>query len=72
MPPSVASAPGSTGKKSPAPSIAAFNCLRVTPASTVAVRSSPFTAMTLFIRDRSTVTPPSTAMMCPSIEVPAP
>lgn len=35
MPPSVASAPGSTGKKSPAWRRASFSCLRVTPACTL-------------------------------------
>ena len=72
IPPSVASAPGSTGKKSPVPLSSRSSRSRVTPASTVASRSSGRTASTRFMRPRSIETPPRTAWTCPSIEVPAP
>ena len=39
MPPSVASAPGSTGKNRPVCLMCSFSCLRVTPACTTASRS---------------------------------
>src|ERR1051326_8051065 len=72
MPPRVASAPGSTGKNRPVCLMYSFSCLRVTPACTTASRSSSCTASTLFIRDRSIDTPPCSARMCPSREVPTP
>ncbi len=72
IPPSVASAPGSTGKKSPVPRSSRSSCCRVTPASTVASRSSARTASTRFMAPRSIEIPPRTACTCPSIEVPAP
>ena len=40
IPPSVASAPGSTGKKTPSGRSASSSCLRVTPACTLTSRSS--------------------------------
>ena len=72
IPPSVASAPGSTGKKRPVPFSSLSSCNRVTPASTVASRSSGRTASTRFMPLMSTEIPPRTAWTCPSIEVPAP
>ena len=44
----------------------------MTPAWTVASRSSTLTRSTRFIRDRSMQTPPRRASTCPSSEVPAP
>ena len=72
MPPSDASAPGSIGKKSPVWRISLLSCMRVTPACTVAVRSSACTDSTRFMRDRSMLTPPCTASRCPSSDEPAP
>src|SRR5688572_9034865 len=72
MPPIVASAPGSTQKARPVLASALFNCRCVTPASTVASRSSALTRRTRFIRDRSIETPPLTALTCPSSDDPAP
>ena len=45
---------------------ALFSCRCVTPASTVASRSSALTRSTRFIRERSIETPPLTALTCPS------
>ena len=72
IPPSVASAPGSTGKKRPVPFSSRSSRSRVTPASTVASRSSGRTASTRFIPLMSIEMPPQSACTCPSIEVPAP
>src|SRR5262245_48870978 len=72
MPPSVASAPGSTGKVRPVLFSALFSWRRVTPASTVASRSSALTRTTRFISRRSRQMPPRVAWTCPSREVPAP
>ena len=72
MPPIVASAPGSTGNVRPVLRSALFNCSRVTPASTVASRSSALTRTTRFISRRSIVMPPRRAWTCPSSDVPAP
>ena len=51
---------------------ALFSCSRVTPASTVASRSSTLTRTTWFISRRSMVMPPWIALTCPSSDVPAP
>ena len=72
MPPIVASAPGSTQNAVPVLASALFNCRCVTPASTVASRSSALTRSTRFMRDRSRDTPPCTGLTCPSSELPAP
>src|SRR6185295_13181049 len=72
MPPIVASAPGSTGKVRPVLFNALFSWSRVTPASTVASRSSALTRTTRFISRRSRQMPPRMALTCPSREVPAP
>src|SRR5262245_34516506 len=72
MPPIVASAPGSTGKVRPVLFNALFSWRRVTPASTVASRSSALTRTTRFISRRSRQMPPRMALTCPSREVPAP
>ena len=48
------------------------NCLRVTPAWTVASRSSALTRRTLFIRVMSIETPPWIGLTCPSSDEPAP
>src|SRR5580765_5541346 len=72
MPPIVASAPGSTGKVSPVLFNALFSWSRVTPASTVASRSSALTRTTRFISRRSRQMPPRMALTWPSSEVPAP
>src|SRR6185437_1071765 len=58
MPPSEASAPGSMGKKRPLSRRCSLSCLRVTPGSTTQSRSSALTASTLFMRERSSETPP--------------
>jgi hypothetical protein len=71
MPPTVASAPGSTEKKKPVPASAALSWPRVTPACTV-VRSPGRMASTAFICEKSTQTPPSTANRWPSIDEPTP
>ena len=72
MPPIEASAPGSIGKKRPVWRISSLTWVRVTPAWTVTVRSSALTASTLFIRDRSMLTPPCTASRWPSSDEPTP
>jgi hypothetical protein len=48
------------------------NCVRVTPASTVASQSSTLTRRVLFISCRSIVIPPRIARTWPSTEVPIP
>ena len=72
IPPIVASAPGSTQNAVPVLASALFNWRWVTPASTVASRSSALTRTTRFIRDRSIDTPPRTGFTWPSSELPAP
>src|SRR5690606_35721737 len=72
MPPREASAPGSIGKKRPLSRRYSFSCLRVTPAWTRQSRSSALTSRMAFIRLRSMQTPPFSAAMCPSREVPVP
>ena len=72
IPPSVASAPGSTGKNTPSGRSAASSCLRVTPAWTVTSRSSTDRRRMAFISRMSTQTPPCSAWTWPSSEVPAP
>jgi hypothetical protein len=72
MPPSEALAPGSIGKKSPVCLISRLSCSRVTPASTVTVRSSALTRTMRFMRDRSIETPPCTASKWPSSDEPTP
>jgi hypothetical protein len=72
MPPMVALAPGSIGKNRPVSLISRLSCSRVTPASTVTVRSSALTCTMRFMRDRSTLTPPCTASRWPSSEEPTP
>ena len=59
--------PGATPRR-----ISSFNALRVTPACTVASRSSTCTARTLFIWPMSMHTPPRVASTWPSSEVPTP
>ena len=72
MPPIVASKPGSSGNVSPVDCRWRSSCLRVTPASTVASRSSALTRRIRVMRERSIVTPPRTGITCPSSEDPAP
>ena len=72
MPPMLASAPGSTVNVRPVLRSALFNCIRVTPASTVASMSSALTRSTLFISRRSIVMPPWIALTWPSSDVPVP
>ena len=72
MPPREASAPGSMGKKSPLSRRCSLSCLRVTPGSTAQSRSSALTARTLFMRERSSETPPCGALTWPSSEEPTP
>ena len=52
MPPRVASAPGSIGKKRPVSCRYALSCVRVTPGSTTQSRSSALTARIAFIREQ--------------------
>src|SRR6476620_6775743 len=72
MPPSDASAPGSSGKNRPWSRRCSLSCLRVMPGSTTQSRSCAFTASTLFMSRKSTDTPPKGALMWPSSEVPVP
>src|SRR4051812_230615 len=72
MPPSDASAPGSSGKNRPWSRRCSLSCLRVMPGSTTQSRSCAFTASTLFMSRKSTDTPPRGALMWPSSEVPVP
>ena len=72
IPPSVASAPGSTGKKSPNWPAAAFSAERGTPACTSACRSSARTSRIRVIRVRSRLIPPRSGIVFPSRLVPAP
>ena len=72
MPPIDASAPGSIGKKRPVCRISSLSAFRVTPACTVASRSSACTASTLFIWLMSMHTPPWIASTWPSSDVPTP
>lgn len=59
-------------KKRPLPCNCAFNCLRVTPGSTRQSRSLTLTSITRFMLPRSTQTPPKTAAILPSRDVPTP
>ena len=72
MPPSVASAPGSSGNIRPLDRRCFSSCFRVTPASTVTSRSSAFRRTMRFMRVRSTLMPPWTGITCPSSDDPAP
>ena len=74
MPPSEASAPGSTGKCRPLSCSARYllSCRRVTPAWTVTSASSRLKRSTRFIRPRSIETPPRIASTPPSTAVPVP
>src|SRR6185312_14024995 len=72
MPPSDASAPGSSGKNRPWSRRCSLSCLRVMPGSTTQSRSCAFTASTRFMSRKSTDTPPSGALMWPSSDVPVP
>ena len=72
MPPSVASAPGSTGKKSPYSPAARSSAVRVTPAWTVALRSSGAISTIRFSRERSRLMPPRVGITWPSRLEPAP
>src|SRR5436190_7166923 len=72
MPPIVASAPGSIGNMRPVFFSALCSCSRVTPASTVASRSSTPTRTIRFMPRRSIVMPPWIALTWPSSDVPAP
>src|SRR3954453_8318776 len=72
MPPSDASAPGSSGKNRPWSRRCSLSCLRVMPGSTTQSRSCAFTASTLFMSRKSTDTPPRGALIWPSSEVPVP
>src|SRR5215813_2921848 len=72
MPPSEASAPGSSGKNRPWSRKCSLSCLRVMPGSTTQSRSCAFTASTRFMSRKSIDTPPYGALMWPSSEVPVP
>ena len=72
MPPREASAPGSIGKKRPVSCRKSLSCLRVTPGSTTQSRSSALTAITLFMREQSSDTPPCGALTWPSSDEPIP
>ena len=72
IPPSVASAPGSTLKKTPSGRSFSSSWRRVTPASTVTSMSSTESRVIAFIWVMSTDTPPCSAAMWPSSDVPAP
>src|SRR6516165_6472849 len=72
MPPSEASAPGSSGKNRPWSRKCSLSCLRVMPGSTTQSRSCAFTASTRFMSRKSIDTPPWGALMWPSSEVPVP
>ena len=72
IPPIVASAPGSTEKKTPSGRSFASSWRRVTPAWTVTSMSSTESRRIAFIRVMSTDTPPLSAATWPSSEVPAP
>lgn len=72
MPPSVALAPGSIGKKRPVSRRWAFSVSRVTPGCTTASRSSAWTASTRSMPVRSSAMPPRIARWCPSSEERAP
>src|SRR5690606_29631370 len=50
----------------------ALSCLRVTPGSTTASKSSALTVTMRFMRVRSSDMPPFSGMVCPSIDDPAP
>ncbi len=72
IPPIVASAPGSVGKNSPSRASTFSSSRRDTPGSTVQSRSSALTLRIRFIAVMSMQTPPVTAWIWPSSDVPAP
>ena len=72
IPPSVASAPGSTVKNKPYFFSSLFRTDLVTPGWTVTRKSLSFTSMIEFICDRSSEIPPLTGITCPSRLVPKP
>ncbi|CAB5120463.1 unannotated protein [freshwater metagenome] len=72
MPPSVASAPGSTEKKSPSRLKRSLSAMRCTPACTRTNKSSGRISRIEFMFVRSRLTPPKNGRTCPSSEVPAP
>jgi hypothetical protein len=72
MPPSDASAPGSTEKNRPSRPSRFSSTVRRTPACTVASRSSTLTRTIRSIRLVSTETPPCAARMWPSSDEPVP
>ena len=72
MPPRVASAPGSTEKKSPSRLNRSLSAIRCTPASTRTNKSSGRISSIAFIFVRSRLTPPKNGRTCPSRDVPAP
>ena len=72
IPPSEALAPGSTGKNSPVARSSRFSSSRVMPGWMRTSMSAWLTSSTRFIRLKSTTTPPRTAWLCPSSEVPVP
>ena len=72
IPPSVASAPGSTEKNTPSGRSLASSWRRVTPASTCTSRFSSDRFEIRFISRMSTEIPPASAATWPSSEVPAP
>jgi len=72
MPPSVASAPGSTGKNTPSGRSFSSSARRVTPASTVTSMSAIERRKTRAISRMSTDTPPASGITWPSSDVPAP
>ena len=72
MPPSVASAPGSTAKNSPSWPSRFSSAIRCTPAWTRQSRSSALSSSTASIAVRSSETPPWTGSTWPSSELPAP
>src|SRR5215207_9840789 len=72
MPPSVASAPGSTAKNRPSRPSVSSSASRRTPGWTRQSRSPALTSSTRSICERSTVTPPCTGSVWPSKELPEP
>ena len=72
IPPIVASAPGSTLKKTPSGRSFSSSWRRVTPACTVTSMSSTDRRVIAFICVMSTLTPPRSAATWPSRLVPAP
>ena len=72
IPPIDASAPGSIGKNRPVSRSCALSCLRVMPGCTTTSISLSLSFIILFIREKSRQSPPATAAVFPSSEVPAP